>query len=90
MFKYAEKLFKIIKGEFKTEVGKINIYFGILLCVVFGVLEVKSSILQSILKSLSHEKVSNTTGKFLISIIVFFLLSLCIVAFIESKSRPRT
>ena len=88
MSKRVGKLFEIIKRELKTEVGKINVFFGILLLIVFGYLEVKSWVLQSVLKFLSEKEIPNTTGKFVVSMIIFFFASLCVVAFIESKSQP--
>jgi len=77
----VEKLFRLVKGEFKTDLGKYNAFSTILLCFVFGGLQVKYLVTHIPIIFSSYKIAPGNTDKFLYFIGIYFLISLILLAF---------
>ena len=77
----VEKLFRLIKHEFKTDLGKYNALSSILLCAIFGGLHAVSSIMRVSIIFFSKKIAPGNIDKFFYFIGIYFLISLILLAF---------
>ncbi|MBA7490310.1 hypothetical protein ES702_00847 [subsurface metagenome] len=75
------KLFKFIKKEFTTSLGRFNIYSCLLLCFIFVGIHFINFIKKLVI-ILFHEDIAVGNGnKFFYSILIYFIISLTLLAF---------
>lgn len=80
MIKIKEFLKKIKKYEFKTDAGLINLVFGLGIMVLFGGLEIFTSLKAFLWRLLFHmDLMSYDVPKLIILIPIYFIISIFIV-----------
>jgi len=75
------KLFELIKNEFTTDLGRFNIYSCLLLCFIFAGIHFINFIKQLIIIFFHVDIVTGNGDKFFYSILIYFIISLTLVAF---------
>lgn len=76
-----EKLYELIKKEFKTDLGRFNIYSCLLLCFIFVGIHFINFIKQLIITFFHADIVTGNSDKFFYSILIYFIISLTLLAF---------
>ena len=75
------RLYELIKDEFKTDLGRYNLYSSILLCFIFGGIH-SVNLVKALVNIAFHEDISLGNGyKFFYSILIYFIISLTLLAF---------
>jgi len=81
MSQYILNFFRLIKEEFKTDLGRFNLYTSSLLCTIFGGFHFINFIKQLINIIFGKDIVTGNGDKFFYSMLLYFIISLTLLAF---------
>ena len=81
MSQYILKFFRLIKKEFTTDLGRLNLYTSSILFIIFGGFHFINFIKQLINMIFGKDIVTGSGDKFFYSMLFYFIISLTLLAF---------